>query len=70
MVEMYMKTPDITGLAATTGTVEISMVATDTNMWAPIGYSYIAVFSGACAVLSLVSFYGLRRINRPKTASS
>jgi len=64
LVEMYMKTPDLENM----GTIEISMVATETNMWAPIGYSYIAAFSGVCAVLSVAFYYGLRRFNRPKTA--
>lgn len=66
MTEMDIQTPDITGLGTPTGTFEISMVATDTNLWAPIGYSYIAAFCGVCAVLSVGFFYGLRRINRPK----
>ena len=66
MTEMDLRTPDMVSLGTSTGTVEISMVATDTNLWAPIGYSYIAAFCGVCAVLSVAFFYGLRHINRPK----
>lgn len=66
MVETYMKTPDFTGLATPAGTVEISMIATETNIWQPTGPVYITIFAVACAILTVVSFFGLRRINRPK----
>lgn len=66
MVEAYMKTPGLTGLATPAGTVEISMTVTETNMWQATRLVYMTVFGVVCAILTVVSYFGLRRINRPK----
>ncbi len=66
MVEAYVKSPDVTGLATPAGTVEMSVTATETNMWQATRLVYISVFGAVCVILTVVSYFGLRRINRPK----
>lgn len=68
-VESIIGQPDSADPATARGYIQVSMKATETNIWSQGGPSLMVGFSVICMVLAVISFYGLRRINRVKDSN-